>query len=95
MLSTLDLPKFDFAFRMRRGVEVALFWLASRDRALATGVLILGVRKKLDGLRPSLAGVPELTPLERFAKSNGSTFSQLSTSRNSALRLGETDAMTS
>lgn len=89
MLSTLALPRFDFGFRMRRGVEEALFWLA-RDRALATGVLILGVRKKLEGLRPSLAGVPELTPLERFAKSRGSTFSQLSISRNSAFRLGET-----
>jgi hypothetical protein len=90
VLSELLLLRQDLAFRMRRGVEVALIGVERDDRALATGVLILGVRKKLDGLRLSLEGVAEFPPLERLAKSSGSTFSQLSISRNSALRLGET-----
>jgi hypothetical protein len=81
--SELGLLKHDFALRMRRGVEAAL--TGAEDRA---GVLTLGVRKKLEGLRASL----ELTPLERLEKSSGSTFSQLSISRNSALRFGETGA---
>jgi hypothetical protein len=94
VFSTLALPKLDLTFKMRRGVVAALLGLA-RDRALAAGVLSLGVRKKLDGLvRLSLAGVAA-PPLERFAKSSGSTFSQLSISRNSALRLGETEAASS
>jgi hypothetical protein len=77
------LLKHDFALRMRRGVEAAL--TGAQDRA---GVLTLGVRKKLEGLRPSLG----LAPLERLEKSRGSTFSQLSISKNSALRFGETGA---
>lgn len=94
VFSTLALLKLDLAFKIRRGVEAALLG-PGRGRALAAGVLSLGVRKKLTGLvRPSLAGVAE-PPLERFAKSSGSTFSQLSISRNSALRLGETEAASS
>ncbi len=72
----------DFAWRVRRGVDEGLTGL---EQDSARGVEA-ALRTKLEGLRP-LAGDEKREPLERLAKVMGSTFSKLSMSTRSALRL--------
>jgi hypothetical protein len=98
-IPVLSLAVGPLAWRMRRGVELALAGLP-RERRSGRGVTTAGVeleervgagdcalvKRKAEGLKMSLEGVDRLVPLERLAKSRGSTFSESSTSRSSALR---------
>lgn len=71
----------DLGCRVRRGEAVGLVGL-EREKTSGRGVAAARFRIKLEGLMYS-----ELLPLERLVKATGSTFSKLSMSRRSALRL--------
>ena len=88
VMLVLSLAAGDLGCKVRRGVEVALMGL---DRALVLALVVTPatlVRTKDEGFfRKSLDGVAALEPLLRLAKRRGSTFSESSVSRSSALRL--------
>jgi hypothetical protein len=58
---------------------------SERDRGVLAAEKLLVLRTKEEGFRRSWLAPDE--PLERLAKRRGSTFSESSTSRSSALRL--------